>query len=267
MPISTQNDFLPEYREDIDHFKHVLDHLIKPVIDDLNYELIPPNARGADLIQAEIIKNLETADLVLCDMSSLNPNVFFELGIRTSLNKPVCMIRDDKTPKVPFDTLIINFHTYKCGLDPWDLEEERAKLKTHLNESIERSNGENMLWKYFGFTSVGKEYDQEGGVEAKLDFLTSQVGSLARVVRNQDYHNDITRLSPEVQKEVNSKLHNKLREVFDYDVPPNVSLYLDNNNECILDFDPANVSRDKIAQIEMFVRDLGMYLVHYPHSS
>jgi len=45
------------------------------------------------LIHAEIIRNIENADLVLCDMSCLNPNVFFEFGIRTSLNKPVSVVK------------------------------------------------------------------------------------------------------------------------------------------------------------------------------
>ena len=42
---------------------------------------------GADLIHAQIVKNLQFADVVLCDVSTHNPNVFFELGIRTALNR------------------------------------------------------------------------------------------------------------------------------------------------------------------------------------
>ena len=57
---------------------------------------MPPTASGSDLIHAKIIKNLETADLVLCDMSALNPNVFFEFGMRTALNKPAL---DDATTR------------------------------------------------------------------------------------------------------------------------------------------------------------------------
>ncbi|MFC1984259.1 hypothetical protein ACFLVO_04550, partial [Chloroflexota bacterium] len=95
-----------------------------PAVEKAGYTPVPPQAKGADLIHAEIIKNLESANIVLCDMSSLSANVFFELGIRTALNKPVCIVKDELTPKVPFDTAILNYYEYKCALDPWELPKE-----------------------------------------------------------------------------------------------------------------------------------------------
>ena len=110
MPITTPEAMAPLYGGDKDHFQHVLDHLFKPAIEKAGLTPVPPAAEGSDVIHAEIIKNIEKADLVLCDMSCLNPNVFFELGIRTAVDKPVCMVKDELTPKVPFDTGIINHH-------------------------------------------------------------------------------------------------------------------------------------------------------------
>lgn len=40
---------------------------------------------------------VEEADMVLCDMSRLNANVFFELGIRTALDRPAALVKDDQT--------------------------------------------------------------------------------------------------------------------------------------------------------------------------
>ena len=107
---------MPLYSNDADHFRHVLDHLFIPALEKIKMNPIRPIAEGSDLIHAEIIKNLEKADLVLCDASCLNPNVFYELGIRTALDKPVAIVRDDMTPKIPFDTTIINHHTYESAL-------------------------------------------------------------------------------------------------------------------------------------------------------
>lgn len=190
MPISTHDSHLSSYREDNDHFSHVLEFLFKPAIEKLSFDLIPPSGRGADLIQAEIIRNLEESDLVLCDMSTLNPNVFFELGIRTALNKPVCMVKDNKTPSVPFDTSIINFHTYNGSLDLWILEDEIEKLRKHLDDSLKRSKNENMLWKYFGFTTVAQEYKQESGIESKVDFLMLLMEAINRNLRPQKTESD-----------------------------------------------------------------------------
>lgn len=83
MPVSVPESLI-ETCNDPDHFTHVFQYLFKPALEKTGYEVIPPAATGADIIHASIIKNLEEADLVLCDISTLNPNVFFELGIRTS---------------------------------------------------------------------------------------------------------------------------------------------------------------------------------------
>ncbi len=178
MPITTPDSAIESYRDQADHFKHVLDCLFKPAIHKAGYKPIPPIAKGADLIHADIIKNLETSDIVLCDMSCLNPNVFFEFGIRTSLNKPVSIVKDNLTKKVPFDTGIINHHEYQSSLDPWLLESEINKLSEHIIASDKRSQNQNTLWKYFGLKSEAVPYQGEKGSDAKLDYLAMQFESL-----------------------------------------------------------------------------------------
>lgn len=180
MPISTPEHSLADYNGDREHFHHVLEHLFWPALKLLDFGVIPPSASGSDLIQAEIIRNLETSDLVLCDMSTLNPNVFFELGIRTALDKPVCMVSDEMTPTIPFDTSIINFHTYSSKLEVWTLPGDVEKLGEHISNSVERSQERNMLWKYFGLTAVATPPAQETGTDAKLDRLVLQVEALSR---------------------------------------------------------------------------------------
>jgi hypothetical protein len=107
-PISTPKDRLKNYENDANHFLHVIEGLLMPAVSLADFEPVAPITKGSDLIHAEIVKNLQEASLVLCDMSGLNPNVFFELGIRTALNKPVCLIKDDKTPFIPFDLAGVN---------------------------------------------------------------------------------------------------------------------------------------------------------------
>src|SRR5690348_13500864 len=114
MPISMLDIYADIY-DDPEHFKHVLDYLFIPALKAAGYEAVPPSITGSDLIQAEIISNLETCDLVLCDISTLNPNVFFELGIRTSLDRPAALVRDNFTIQIPFDTGSINTHTYDAS--------------------------------------------------------------------------------------------------------------------------------------------------------
>ena len=38
--------------------------------------------------------------MAICDLSSRNPNVLYELGIRQAFNKPVSLIKDAKTIRI-----------------------------------------------------------------------------------------------------------------------------------------------------------------------
>jgi nucleoside 2-deoxyribosyltransferase len=156
MPITTPADRVEAYGGDVDHFSHVLDVLFEPAIKAAGLDPVRPAAQGADLIHAGIVRNLENADLVLCDISSLNPNVFFEMGIRTALDRPVCLVRDSAT-EIPFDTGVLNYHEYDHQLSPWVLQDQIGQLTQHLTVTRERSEGRNDLWGHFGLTQRGTE--------------------------------------------------------------------------------------------------------------
>jgi len=185
MPIATPESALPAYENDADHFGHVLEHLFMPAVKKADFNAIRPIAQGADVIHAEIIKNLETAELVLCDISTLNPNVFFELGCRTALNKPVCYVKDDLTSRIPFDTGIINHHTYKHSLAPWTLEKEIEALTAHIRTSADRSGSGNMLWHYFGLRSSAQAAPADTSEAGRLEYLVMQVEALRKSIAEQ----------------------------------------------------------------------------------
>ncbi len=178
MPISTPKDAVGDYGGDDVHFTHVLDHLFVPAIEKAGLTVVKPVMKGADLIHAEIVKQLEEADMVLCDMSRLNANVFFELGIRTALDRPAALVKDDKTAQVPFDTGVINHHTYDSSLSPWKLDEEIQALSEHLGETGKRAGGRNGLWRYFGLTQRAEPAEIENPLEEKIDLVLQEVAAI-----------------------------------------------------------------------------------------
>jgi hypothetical protein len=150
MPITTTALAADLYGNDQDHFIHVLEHLFNPAIDRSGYQPIRPKMLGGDLIQATIIRYLQEADLLLCDITMHNPNVFFELGIRTALNRPVALVKDDKTKMLPS---IMNMYEYESGLSPWTLESQISGIAEHIRATADRAQGRNAMWQYFGLTS------------------------------------------------------------------------------------------------------------------
>lgn len=55
------------------------------------------------MISTNIFRNVEEADLAIADLTFLNPNVMYELGIRHAVEKPVIHIAQEGTA-LPFDT-------------------------------------------------------------------------------------------------------------------------------------------------------------------
>jgi hypothetical protein len=181
-PISTPEDIRPIYRGDPNHFTNVLKQLVVPAVEKAGFTPILPIMEGSDVIHANIIRNLEQAPLVLCDISSLNANVMLELGIRTALNKPVCIIKDNITPadRVPFDLSIINNHTYNS--DPtWTLVSEIDKLASHLKQSS--TDTDNALWKYFALRLTAHPPEQKPGTDNRFEVLISEVAALRKDVK------------------------------------------------------------------------------------
>lgn len=181
MPVTTSEGDAIRFG-DADHWTHVLDHLFVPAVERAGYEAIRPVTKGSHMIHAEIIRSLEQADLVLCDLSSLNPNVLFELGIRTAVDRPAALVRDEQT-ELPFDTSGMNTARYSSALNAWDLTEEIARLSQHITESAESCGKSNPLWRQFGLTIRASEPDTGGTQsDARLTLIANELQDLRRMM-------------------------------------------------------------------------------------
>jgi hypothetical protein len=180
MPITTPEERVESYGGEKDHFEHVFEALFKPAIEAAGFEPIPPSVTGSLQIQGEIIRRLLEADLVLCDMSILNANVFFELGVRSALDKPVAMARDHLTAEIPFDVNSIGTFEYDGRLVGWKVDRERERLAQHLREAAS-GDGKNELWRYFGIDQRARQPPQGtelDALELSIERLTSKVNRL-----------------------------------------------------------------------------------------
>ena len=187
MPITTPDELVDRYNKDPDHFEHVMDVLFVPAVEAAELKPIRPIAKGSDLIQGGIIKNLQMADMVLCDMSILNANVFFELGMRTAINQPVALVKDKETPKAPFDLSMINHHTYDNELRPWKLDDEIESLKVHLLNSLENADEGNSLWNHLSMTMKAEPLKDRPDDESQLALINRQLEDIrGRLQENQE---------------------------------------------------------------------------------
>jgi len=74
-----------------------------------------------------ILKNILNSEIIICDITCFNPNVMFELGIRYIKNKPLIIINDNETPKLPFDIQDLKNIKYDRDLNAHNLVKDFQK--------------------------------------------------------------------------------------------------------------------------------------------
>lgn len=177
MPMTSSAEHDETY-EHLEHWRRVMEVLFAPAIEAAGMKPILPMAGGAEMIHGSIIENITNADMVLCDLSSHNPNVLFELGVRTSLDLPIALVVDERTD-LPFDVSGINTYSYESSLRGWEVESQRKELTDHIKRCVASCDGKNPLWQHFGLTIKAQEpIAEESPIEAKVDLLSAKVEAI-----------------------------------------------------------------------------------------
>jgi hypothetical protein len=93
----------------------VLKHIIGPAVEHCGYETIRADLISEPgLITTQIIQHIIEDPLVVADLSSKNPNVYYELALRHAIKRPLIQLIAKGEP-LPFDvagmrTIIIDHH-------------------------------------------------------------------------------------------------------------------------------------------------------------
>ncbi|MDX1446618.1 hypothetical protein [Lishizhenia sp.] len=211
MPISQTEGY------DKNHWNDVK-HILEDVVTELEYEKpeMVSQSHGS-IIQETIITNLYENELVICDVSSNNPNVLFELGIRIAFDKPVVIVIDDKT-KFNFDYGPIMHVTYNSSLAYVGVNKFKDSLKKTILKQIDQPSS--YLSIFGGKIKSTKLEEKETSV---FDVLRSEIKSLSNKI---DGINNYSEANPNNQNGYfNSTEYNDLLNTFfDYDLFENYEI-------------------------------------------
>jgi hypothetical protein len=163
MPIAPH----PDYPND--HWKDVLG-ILNEAISQTEFEpkLVSDDV-AIGLIHDRIVTNIYNNEIVVCDVSSKNPNVMFELGLRLAFDKPTIIIKDENTG-YSFDTGVIEHIPYPSSLRFSQIVKFKDELIKRLNATYKKSISEpnySPFLKSFGKTIIPASIQQTEIPEGK----------------------------------------------------------------------------------------------------
>ena len=115
--------------------------IFKPALEAVGYyvtradDLFTPQPVMQD-IQASIL----AADLILCEMSDRNPNVFYELGLAHAIGKPAILI-SRKADDIPFDLRHVRVILYDSTEAGWE-----SKLREDIGAAAQAVVTSSEIW-------------------------------------------------------------------------------------------------------------------------
>lgn len=217
-PIAKMSDFYT-----FEHWNSVKDIMERAITKAGYNPLTVSDSKGSTTIHSSIFLNLYQNEIVVCDVSNRNANVMFELGMRIAFDKPVVIIKDEKTP-FSFDTSHIKHLEYPSDLRFQVIEKFIDDLASLILETVQASKQ--------------KEYKTFLSHYAPIKVTTLEVNEVSEKIALESILKSIHNLEEKVNT-LNSKsneikpkslglsdLHNSLfntqgvnRLIFDFDKP------------------------------------------------
>jgi hypothetical protein len=131
----------PEHTDE--YWTNHYEHLLKPSIQGISDLPVERSKAVRTDILRDIIKNLIFSQIVIADITDLNANVLWELGVRQSFKDGTIIIAEEGTPK-PFDISIKGIIRYpKLATDPKyhsQLSQFKDDLMAAITDCIQNPN-------------------------------------------------------------------------------------------------------------------------------
>ena len=182
MPISDQGDY-PK-----GHFEKVYEQIFVPAIEATGYDAFRVDEDNmCTPIVEKIFKAIQECPMALCDLSNRNPNVLYELGIRQAYDKPVVLVKDEKTERI-FDVSGINTISYMSTR----LYEEVLDARKRISDAIisMKEGKQNSIIKVLNAQKAMVSSDSMTK-EEKIEILLSGLVKDVNDLKNQDRHSMI----------------------------------------------------------------------------
>lgn len=140
-------------------------NIIEPVFKELGFLCYrASDIQHSGVIDIPMYENILKADFVVADLTTLNPNVLYELGIRHAVRKNTTMVISDKELKYPFDLSHILIDSYEHlgkAIDYDEVIRFQKLLKEKAQALLNDPKTDSPIYTFFPNLSVPTFTEQE----------------------------------------------------------------------------------------------------------
>ena len=159
-----------------EQWTEIFEHKIKPAVEEsgFGYACERYEFRRANITK-DILQELNTAHLVLADLTGSNPNVLWELGARHTLSKRTILIAQDKK-FLPSDLQDYPIITYKYIQTPAEVDKFKNDIKKKLEDiEADPEKPDNPVADFLGLKNIDiLAYEKSANLK-KLSALISEL--------------------------------------------------------------------------------------------
>ena len=171
--------------------------IIAPVLKEFNLEpLAAHQISKSGSINKQVIEHLLNDKLVICNLTNLNPNVMYELGVRHSSMLPTVLIAEKDT-KNPFDVFDMRTIPYEDSFN--GVQNLQEKLRLTIKETLDADSQDNPVSSVIGFDSIIKATEASG--DDAQTYIIEQINNIQKKLNNIPIKNSVSSVSDASQKE------------------------------------------------------------------
>lgn len=174
----------------------LIEAIVKPVLENLGYvPIIPHTMTKPGSITTQVVEHILSSDMVIANLTGLNPNVMYELAVRHAVRKPIVCVVENGT-KLPFDIAQDRVILYSDEF--FRVETLKKDLKQMIESASKMGKGEidNPIYRAQSNTMVQRQLEKSPNT-TDADVLKLILERLTKLEDSANYNSN--RRLPSVQ--------------------------------------------------------------------